>query len=141
MNQEMVGTISDLRLGETKMGENKDYITYSEDKGSVNISEEVVAIVAGSAALEVEGVAGLYSTPGRDLAELLGKKNLSKGVKIQMEDGMILADIYIMAALGVAITEIGEHVQNAVATAIESTTGMTVSAVNVHICGIAMKSK
>ena len=123
------------------MGENKDYITYSEDKGSVNISEEVVAVIAGGAALEVEGVAGLYSTPGRDLAELLGKKNLSKGVKVQMEDKAIRADVFIMVALGSAVNEIGEHVQNAVITAIESTTGMTVSAVNVHICGIAMKSK
>ncbi len=123
------------------MGENKDYITYSEDKGSVNISEEVVAVIAGGAALEVEGVAGLYSTPGRDLAELLGKKNLSKGVKIQMEDKMIGAEIYVMVALGVAVNEIGAHVQDAVATAIESTTGMKVSSVNVHICGVAMKSK
>ncbi len=123
------------------MGENKDYITYSEEKGSVNISEEVIAVVVGSAALEVEGVAGLYSTPGRDLAELLGKKNLSKGVKIQIEDKTIRADIYIMVALGSSVSEIGTHVQDAVAMAVESTTGMTVSAVNVHVCGIAMKNK
>jgi uncharacterized alkaline shock family protein YloU len=123
------------------MGENKDYITYTDEKGSVNISEEVVAIIAGGAALEVEGVAGLYSTPGRDLAELLGKKNLSRGVRIQMENEAIHAEIYIMVSLGTTISEIGAHVQNAVATAIESTTGMTVSGVNVHICGIAMKNK
>jgi uncharacterized alkaline shock family protein YloU len=123
------------------MGENKDYITYTDDKGSVNISEEVVAIIAGGAALEVDGVAGLYSTPGRDLAELLGKKNLSRGVRIQMENKTIHAEIYIMVSLGTTISEIGVHVQNAVATAIEASTGMTVSAVNVHICGIAMKNK
>ncbi len=123
------------------MGENKDYITYTDDKGSVNISEEVVAIIAGGAALEVDGVAGLYSTPGRDLAELLGKKNLSRGVRIQMENKTIHAEIYIMVSLGTTISEIGAHVQNAVATAIEASTGMTVSGVNVHICGIAMRNK
>lgn len=121
------------------MGENKEYITYPEDKGSINISEEVVAIIAGSAALDVEGVAGLYSTPSRDIAELLGKKNLARGVKIHMEDRTINADIYIMAVMGSAVNEVGLAIQNAVATAIESTTGLTVAAVNVHVCGIAMK--
>jgi uncharacterized alkaline shock family protein YloU len=121
------------------MGENRDYITYPEEKGSINISEEVVAIIAGSAALEVEGVAGLYSSPGRDIAELLGKKSLARGVKIHMEDRTISADIYIMAAMGCAVNEVGAAIQNAVATAIESTTGLNVEAVNVHICGIAMK--
>jgi uncharacterized alkaline shock family protein YloU len=121
------------------MGENRDYITYPEDKGSINISEEVVAIIAGSAALEVEGVACLYSTPGRDITELIGKKSLARGVKIHMEDRTISADIYIMAVMGVAVNEVGTSVQNAVSTAIESTTGLTVAAVNVHICGISLK--
>jgi uncharacterized alkaline shock family protein YloU len=121
------------------MGENREYITYPEEKGSINISEEVLAIIAGSAALDVEGVAGLYSSPGRDIAELLGKKSLAKGVKIQMEDRTITADIYIMATMTSNVKEVGQAVQNAVATAIESTTGLNVAAVNVHICGISMK--
>jgi uncharacterized alkaline shock family protein YloU len=121
------------------MGENREYITYPEEKGSINISEEVVAIIAGSAALEVEGVAGLYSTPGRDIAELLGKKSLARGVKIHMEDRTISADIYIMAAMGSNVNEVGQAIQNVVATAIESTTGLCVAAVNVHICGISLR--
>lgn len=121
------------------MGENREYITYPEEKGSINISEEVVAIIAGSAALEVEGVAGLYSTPGRDIAELLGKKSLARGVRIHMEDRTISADIYIMAAMGSNVNEVGQAIQNAVATAIESTTGLCVAAVNVHICGISLR--
>ncbi len=120
---------------------NKDYITYTDDKGSVNISEEVVAIIAGGAALQVDGVAGLYSTPGRDLAELLGKKNMAKGVRILIEDDAISADIYIMVTLGASVSEIGKNVQDAVAAAVESTTGIKVSSVNVHINGIAMKTK
>ena len=121
------------------MSENKDYVAYSEDRGSINISEEVLAIIAGGAAMEVDGVAGLYSSPGRDIAELLGKKNLARGVKIHVEDKTITADIYIMAAYGSAVGEVGEAVQKTVATALESTTGLTVDAVNVHICGISFK--
>ncbi|NMA25528.1 MAG: Asp23/Gls24 family envelope stress response protein [Clostridiales bacterium] len=121
------------------MGENREYISYLDEKGSINISEEVVAIIAGSTALEIEGVAGLYSTPGRDIAELLGRKNLTRGVKIHLDEKTITADIYIMASLGYAVNEVGTAVQKAVATAIESTTGLKVTAVNVHICGIAFK--
>ena len=121
------------------MGENKDYVAYTEERGSINISEEVLAIIAGGAALDIDGVAGLYSTPGRDIAELLGKKNLARGVKIRVEDKLITADIYIMAAYGSAVNEVGEAVQKAVATALESTTGLTVESVNVHICGISLK--
>jgi uncharacterized alkaline shock family protein YloU len=58
-----------------------------------------------------------------------------------MENKTIHVEIYIMVSLGTTISEIGVHVQNAVATAIEASTGMTVSGVNVHICGIAMKNK
>jgi uncharacterized alkaline shock family protein YloU len=123
------------------MGDNKEYITYPDERGSINISEEVVAVVAGSAVMEVEGVAGLFSAHGMDIAELLGKKSLAKGVKIRMEDKQITADIYIMASMGAAVNEVGIAVQKAVATAIESTTGLTVSAVNVHICGISLKKE
>lgn len=121
------------------MGENREYITYPEERGSINISEEVIAIIAGSAALDVEGVAGLYSSPGRDIVELLGKKSLAKGVKIHMEDRTITADIYVMATMSCNVKEVGQAVQAAVSTAVESTTGLNVAAVNVHICGISMK--
>lgn len=121
------------------MGENKDYITYTEEKGSINISEEVVAIIAAGAAVEVDGVAGLYSTHSMDIAELLGKKSLTKGVKIQLQDRTIHAEVYIMAEIGSAVHDIGVLIQTAVTTAIESTTGLNVAVVNVHVCGIDMK--
>ena len=121
------------------MGENKEYITYDQELGSINISEEVLAIIAGGAALDVDGVAGLYSTPGRDIAELLGKKNLARGVKVRVEEKMVSVDIYIMAAYGSAVGEVGAAVQSAVVTAVESTTGLSVAAVNVHVCGITLR--
>ena len=121
------------------MGENREYISYLDERGSINISEEVVAIIAGSAAMEIDGVAGQYSTPGRVIAELLVKKHPARVVKINLEEKTISADIYIMASLGYAVNEVATAVQNAVSTAIESTTGLQVESVNVHVCGIALK--
>lgn len=123
------------------MGDNKEYISYPDERGSINISEEVVAIIAGGAAMEVDGVAGLYSTPGRDIVDLLGKKNLSKGVKIHVDDKSVTADVFIMAAMGSPVNQVGTAVQTAVTTAIEAATGLYVASVNVHICGIAFKKE
>jgi uncharacterized alkaline shock family protein YloU len=123
------------------MGENREYVTTAVEHGSINISEEVLAVIAGSAALEIEGVAGLYSTPGRDIAGLIGRKNLAKGIKIHVDDRTVSADVYIVAAFGYAVGEVGAAVQKAVATAIESTTSLNVAAVNVHICGISFRKE
>lgn len=120
------------------MGDNnKDYISYPDDKGSINISEEVVAVIAANAALETEGVAALSASLGKDIAELLGKKNLSRGVKISYDGESVKADVYIMVKIGVSVSKVGQQVQEAVASNIESMTGFTVSEVNVHVCGIA----
>lgn len=119
------------------MGENKEYITQPDEKGSINISEEVIAVIVGNAAMEVDGVASLTATLGKDIAELLGKKNISKGVKVHVEDSMVTADVDIMVKMGSHVSEVGALVQNAVATAVESMTGLSVSAVNVHVSGIA----
>lgn len=119
------------------MGENKEYITQPDEKGSINISEEVIAVIVGNAAMEVDGVASLIATLGKDIAELLGKKNISKGVKVHVEDSIVTADVYIMVKMGSNVSEVGALVQNAVVTAVESMTGLSVTAVNVHVSGIA----
>lgn len=121
------------------MGENKEYVTHPDDKGSINISEEVIAIIAASAAAETDGVASLSASLGKDIAELLGKKSLSKGVRIAVEGESVKADIYIMAKLGVAVNKVAAAVQEAVAQAVESMTGLTISEVNVHVCGISLE--
>lgn len=124
------------------MGENKDYITRPDDKGSINISEEVVAIIAAAAAIETEGVASLSASLGKDIAELLGKKNLSKGVRVTVEEESIKADVYITVKLGVSVNKVAAAVQESVLQAVESATGLTVSEVNIHVCGVSLeKSK
>jgi len=121
------------------MGENKEYITYPDEKGSINISEEVVAIIAGNAALETEGVAGLHTAYGKDIVEMLGKKTAQKGVKIRVEQDAVTIDVYIMVELGPAINEVAMNVQQNVASAVEATTGFKVAAVNVTVCGVYHK--
>ena len=121
------------------MADNKEYITYPEEAGSINISEEVVAAIAAGAALEVEGVDGLANSPGRELSEIIGKKSLSKGVKIKVADDAISIDMFIAVKAGNVVSGVGKTVQDAVKTSVEATTGLNVSAVNVHVCGVTFK--
>jgi uncharacterized alkaline shock family protein YloU len=123
------------------MGENKEYLTHPDEKGSINISDEVVAAIAANAALEVEGVAGLPTSLGKDIAEMLGRRNLSRGVKLLAEEDGITLDICINVAYGVSVSEVAKAVQAGITAAVESTTGFSVKAVNVHVCGIAFENK
>lgn len=122
------------------MGENREYVVRPDEKGSINISEDVIAVIAGAAATEVDGVAGLATAAGRELS--IGRKNLSKGVRVTVDENDITVDISIVARSGAVINTTGRAVQDAVSAAVESTTGLTVIAVNVHVCGIsAVKEK
>lgn len=121
------------------MGENKDYITHPDEKGSINISEEVISVIAASAALETDGVAALSA--GRDLSELLGKKNMSKGVRITVEGETVKVDLWLTVKLGASVNAVGGKVQEAVSASVESMTGFKVAEVNVHIIGISLARK
>ena len=68
------------------MGEGREYVSRSDELGNIHISEEVLAVIAAAAALEVEGVGGLAANLGTDLAELLGKKNLSRGIRLHLSN-------------------------------------------------------
>jgi len=118
------------------LGENKEYVTHSGEKGSVNISEDVIAIIASSAAFEVNGVDGFPTTLGTDIAGFLSKKNSGKGVRIQINDTAITVDVYVMIKQGFVISDVAKDIQNAVLSAVESMTGLSVPEVNVHVCGI-----
>lgn len=121
------------------MGENKDYITHIEDKGSINISEDVVAKIAAHAVLEVDGVAGMFSSKGGEIVERLGKKSTSKGVKIQLDEAGITVDVYVVFKLDFAVNDVAAKIQENVISALEPVTGFKVNAVNVNVCGIALK--
>ena len=121
------------------MGEQKGYIRKEDEKGSVNISEEVIAVIAATATVEVEGVHGLFISHGKELTSVNGRKGLFKGVKLTIEGGDVTVDVHVVAEMGFSVNEIGEEVQKAIISAIEAAVGVTVSEVNVHICGVSIK--
>lgn len=119
------------------MSENS-YVTMPDENGSINISEEVVAIIASAAAAEVDGVKALVGAGG-DFAEKFGKKNPAKGIRVVLdEENGVTVNAYVVLNYGFTVTDIAREVQKGVATAVESMTGLTVRAVNVHVTGIAI---
>jgi len=118
------------------MSDQKEYVSSNEEMGNIHISEEVLAVIAAAAALDVSGVSGLANNPGGDIKELLGKKGMPKGVRIQMEDERVTVDLAILMTYGSTIPDIGKAVQEGVRTSIESMTGLEVAQVNVNVGGI-----
>ena len=119
------------------MSDNKDYLVQDVEKGTVNISEEVVAAIAALAVSEVEGVYGLSSSFTADLAQMLGKKNMSKGVKLSIDENIVTVECFVVINYGVEIPAVAASIQESVMSAVESMTGLKVAAVNVDICGIS----
>lgn len=120
------------------MGENKDYLSTVQENGSVHISEEVIATIAAMAATEVEGVSGLNGNLGSNIAEMLGRKSLGKGIRLSLAGDVISIDCFVVATYGYSVVEIAKNVQERVSTAVESMTGRPVQCVNVDICGITL---
>ena len=127
--------------GGIDVAENKGYIKNTDEKGSINISEDVVAVIAVTAAAEVEGVYEPCIAPGKDTVNILGRRASPKGVKLSIDGDKITVEINIIAQFGFSVSEVGAAVQKAISLAVEGTTGVTVQAVNVNICGVALKRK
>lgn len=108
-----------------------------DETGSVRISDEVVAVIAGIAATEVDGVAGMSGGIVGGITEILGKKNLGKGVKVEVGEKEAAVDLYVVVDYGVRIPEVAGQVQENVKRSVESMTGLNVVEVNIHIQGIA----
>ncbi len=107
-----------------------------DDYGSVKISEEVVAIIAGIAATDVPGVAGMSGGIAGGIAEILGRKNLSKGVKVEVGEKEAAIDLYIIVEFGARIPEVAWDIQDKVKNAVQSMTGLNVIEVNIHVQGV-----
>lgn len=104
--------------------------------GSIKIANEVVAIIAGLAATEVEGVAGMSGGITGGITEMLGMKNLSKGVKVEVGEKETAIDIFIIVEYGSRISDVAQTVQENVKTAVETMTGLNVVEVNVNVQGV-----
>lgn len=119
------------------MSENKEYISQELENGSIQISEDVIVSIAAMAAQEVEGVYGLGGS-GSDLAKLT-KKSVGKDVRVEISDAdEISIDCYIIVLYGHSVVDVAKAVQEAVASAVESTTGRAVKDVNVSVGGISV---
>jgi len=128
-----------IKSGANKMAENKGYIRSSDERGSINICQSVVAVIAASAAVDVDGVYGLYQSPGKELTSVSSRKGISKGVKLNIEGDDVTVDVHIIVEIGYSVSEVGAEVQKAVVSAIEAAVGAKVSTVNIHICGVSLK--
>ncbi|MDA8441055.1 MAG: Asp23/Gls24 family envelope stress response protein [Peptococcaceae bacterium] len=106
----------------------------SNSLGKIDISEEVIATIAGIAAVECYGLVGMASRKIADgFVELLGKEALSKGIQVKIEDGQVVVDLYIAVIYGVKISEVAHNVMDKVKFTVESMTGLPVAAVNVNV--------
>ena len=107
--------------------------------GEVQIADEVVAIIAGLAATEVEGVASMAGNITNELVGMLGMKNLSRGVKVAVQEDEVTVELSLNMSYGYSIPKTSAKVQEKVKSAIESMTGLSVVEVNIHIAGVDMK--
>ena len=122
------------------MADNKNYIVKYYENGSVLISEDVIMTIVEHTVSEVDGVSGFTTKPGADIADIIGKKNWGKGVKIVIdENDALMIDCNIVVAYGQSVVCVANAVQSAVSSALESTIGVSVTSVNVNVCGIAQQ--
>lgn len=118
-------------MSENMINDEKEY-------GSIKISNDVIAIIAGIAATEVEGVAGKSMGFTGGITEMLGMRNLSKGVKVKIDERMAEIDISIIVEYGESIADIAKKVQENIKKSVETMTDLAVPKVNVNIQGVNM---
>ncbi len=109
--------------------------------GNIEITEEVIATIAGVAAVECYGIVGMASKRLKDgLVELLGRENLSRGVSVKISEDDIVIQLNIIVGYGVRISEVAANVRDKVKYMVESMSGLQVSKVNIHVRGVKVGS-
>lgn len=109
--------------------------------GKVEIAPEVIEVIAGIAASEVEGVAGMRGNFAAGVVERLGKKNHGKGVKVELAETGIKVDVYCLMKFGVSIPTVAGKIQDNIRQALLNMTALDVEEVNIHIVGIQFESQ
>ncbi len=121
--------------------ERSSHKVYEKDKiGEVQIADEVVAIIAGLAATEVDGVDSMAGNITNELVGKLGMKNLSKGVKVDVSEDHVSVGLSLNLKYGYSIPQVCETVQEKVKNAIENMTGLSVLDVNIKIAGVSVEN-
>ena len=121
----------------------RNFYTIQDDSsmGEVKIADEVVAIIAALAATEVEGVASMAGNITNELISRLGMKNLSKGVKVDVLEGVVTVSLALNMKYNYSIMDVSAKVQEKVKSAVENMTGLEVADVNVKVAGVEMESQ
>lgn len=138
-------------MAEKKKVETKDEIIggVSETSGvnveiasNLTISEDVIGIIAGLAAAEVEGVSGMTLGFVDGINQILGSnKKYSKGVKIELDGNDVVIDLFVIVKYGVKIPDVAFSIQNSVKTSVEGMTGLKVKAVNINVQGVTFEKE
>lgn len=121
------------------MEENRKSLKIKEDQmGVIRVADDVVSIIAGLAATEVEGVASMAGNITNEIVAKTGIKNLAKGIRVEVLDGIVTVDVNLNIRYGYSIPEVSGNVQDRVRTAIETMTGLEVGTINVRIASVDM---
>ena len=121
------------------MAEDRSTVVIKDtEEGQVRVSDEVIAIIAGLAATEVEGVGSMAGNITNELVGKLGMRNLSKGIRIELTEGAVEVYVALNIDYGYNIPEVSRKVQERIKSAIENMTGLTISGVNIRIASVDM---
>ena len=123
---------------EKELDKNKQELKEDAGIGSVKIADDVVAMIAGIAAAEVDGVAAMSGNVPNEFMSKVGVKNLKKGVKVEVLNKVVKVDLALIMEYGYNIPATSQKVQEKVKNAIENMTGLEVSDVNIRIAGVNM---
>ena len=126
--------------------ENEELVTKTEEialqNNNIKIADDVVAVIAGIAVSEVQGVFGMSGGFAGGISEVLsGKKNLAKGIKVEVNDKTTKIDVNIIVEYGTRIPDVAFEIQSKVKKAVETMTGLSVTEVNVHVQGVNTDNK
>ncbi|OAS85235.1 MULTISPECIES: Asp23/Gls24 family envelope stress response protein [Metabacillus] len=116
---------------------NQDY----NGLGKVEIAPEVIEVIAGIAASEIEGVASMRGNFAAGVVERLGKKNHGKGVKVELTEEGIVIEVYCVMIFGVSIPTVAQKIQDNIRQALLNMTALEVNEVNIHVVGIQFESR
>lgn len=109
--------------------------------GKVEIAPEVIEVITGIAASEVDGVSSMRGSFATDVVERFGKKTHSKGVKVDLTENGILIDLYVVLNFGVSIPQVAEQLQTNIRQSLKNMTALEIAEINVHVVGIQMEQE
>ncbi|MFZ5975845.1 MAG: Asp23/Gls24 family envelope stress response protein [Bacillota bacterium] len=113
----------------------------ANSKGTISYANDVIATIAGLAAMEASGVAGMSGGVVDGIVELVGRKNLTKGIKVEVGNHEAAIDAFVVIQYGAKIQEVAGQIQESVKKAVENMTGLKVVEVNVHVQGIQFEKE